>query len=72
MNGENFILWTTEEAGYFKATRGTREQYDEAVRSGYLKLKGLFGTETIPVYFVAFGPIEANHDFGLGQSRDAA
>lgn len=72
MDGTNFILWTTKEGGYFKATRGTREQYDEAVKTGNLALPtwDVKGTEYIKFFFIAYGTIEDNFDSGFGCSRD--
>lgn len=69
MDGEKFILWTTEESGYFKAMRGTREQYDEALKTGVLRIRDPYYDgeryDEIKFYFIAFGTIEDNYDRGL-------
>lgn len=74
MNGTDFILWTTEQGGYFKATKGDRAQYDDAVATGTLKIPRPDTDDGKPdeirFYFIAFGPVVDNYDRGLGCSRD--
>ncbi len=82
MNGDTFIIWATEEGGYFHALRdtgwpwnGTRAQYDEAVATGVLRvLKSDVDAEQYQSHnlaFIAIGTITDNHDFKGGGSREA-
>lgn len=81
MDGSYFLIYTTEQGGFFKAPlhKGQvmlyePEDFDRMVRTRELVLEPLWGNEAAPepetLYFVALCQVIKNHDFVLGHSRD--
>lgn len=76
MNGEHFLIYTTEEGGLFKAQRGVSEaEYERIKATGEIRYRGdrAPGEPDIviaPLVFIALVRVEKNHDFVLGCARD--
>ncbi len=72
-----FILWTSEQGGFFKAMKGTRAEYEQARESGVLRVRRMdlnFPTtiatwDEWPWYFIGFGNLEDTFDRGLQDQR---
>lgn len=70
MNGTHFLIYTTEVGGDFYVVKGTREQYDKAVKTGRLAIPSWDGSTDCPkVVLVALATVEDNYDTFNGASR---
>lgn len=75
MNGETFVIYTTQEGGLFKVTRASEGEYREAIDRGEWDetpsyFDGPRWTNPVGLAFIAFLRVEDNHDFVLGCSRE--
>lgn len=75
MNGETFVIYTTESGGRFKIVKATHQEYLEAVASRQWDETPWDedcprGRDVVDLNMVAFLRVEENHDFILGCSRD--
>lgn len=73
---EGFLIFATEQGGFFKAFRATREEYERARKTGYLEIfesTSYLNDEAMiqvgPLAFVGWGPLEESHDFGALSGR---
>lgn len=80
MNGKVFLIYTTEEGGFFKLTCGSKDDvrrwYETAARTGRLQVPhydGALGWAIdTPVVLVALATVSENFDVLLGCSREIA
>lgn len=75
MNGELFVIYTTETGGFYKVRKTTVEEYNAAVVSGMWDETPYDedcprGRDMVDLKMIALLRVEANHDFILGGSRD--
>lgn len=73
MNGETFIMYTTEQGGIFKAQfqKTTPEEYEKIRSAGELERFDYVAERMVVerLAFVALVRVEKNFDFRLGKSR---
>lgn len=75
MNGETFVIYTTEVGGQFKTAHASEDQYQDAVSSGQWDETPVDeviprGTRLVDLKMIALLRVERNHDFVLGHSRE--
>lgn len=62
---ESFLIYTTETGGRMTVWWATREQYEEAKRTGRLNVTPQGNPTWVELKMVAFAPLEELHDFVL-------
>lgn len=69
-----FVIYTTETGGTYQIVRATREQYDEAVKSGVWDVTPYdWDTKTrtlVPIKMIGFLECREYHDFVLDKTFD--
>lgn len=72
MNGEAFLLYTTESGGRWRVVKETEENKYEDVLSRRSVVEDAFTRPDVhtPIYVVVLARAEENFDFVLGHSRD--
>lgn len=76
MNGDTFVIYTTEQGGLFKVTRSTEGEYREGIERGqWDETPNDFDlprwSRPVALKFIALLRVEQNHDFILGGDRDS-
>lgn len=71
MNGLTFLIWTTEEGGFFKVERCTEERYADVKEKRRVQVNVTHDgpPQYVEPFFVAFTRVEDNFDFGLDRPR---
>jgi len=66
----HLIVYTTEVGGALKAMWGSKDQYDQMRRTGYLIEDGAADELTMTeIKFVALAQVRDNYDFALRRPR---
>lgn len=71
MQFDTFVVYTTEEGGIMKVEWSSREEYEEAVRTGKWMIRPDWDgpAQYIDLKMVALASVEDLHDFILGGDR---
>jgi hypothetical protein len=62
VNGETFVIYTTELGGTYEVARATPDEYRQAIETGCWR--------DVDTKMIAFLRVEENHDFVLGGARE--